>query len=128
MTKHKLITEIKMFPRTFYERCASILNEKCVADKSLHPDFFKRDEWEWEDVKNSRSSCCTLWIHKGCSSDICSQCEQIMNKISDLESDLRYNHECNEAGCLLCKFSRIEAKKNKLDEKFANAISEYFNL
>ena len=68
---------------SFYDRCAFILNTNCSAAKNL--EFYSKNLWNGTDVKNDRSYCYDIWIHKGISSAMCISCKDTLGKMRDIK-------------------------------------------
>jgi len=67
----------------FYNRCARILNANCIASNDIDEDFFDKDEWDCVRIMDGRNYCYSKWIKGKCSSGICNNCKDTLDKISN---------------------------------------------
>lgn len=108
----------KTLPLPFYNKCAEILNERCIASKDININFYQKDIWNGENIKKHRSYCYSTLHQRIFAGSICPECQLLLEKIMNFELyEIGNSGECQE----------IITEINKLEEKLADAAMNVIN-
>lgn len=112
-----------ILPESFYKQYANILNEKCIANKDLNTNFYRREKWTDDTVKNQRVYCYSILYERYYTWDICPECKHNLSQLSSIDQDKEYQKIVKEIEILETKLAdiainRIKDKENGTDTKW----------